>query len=154
MDGALRVWGALLLRFLTADVPTGRLLWAHVGSPLACIALSPTGDSLVTAMTGMSALGLWAARGLYSAVLPRPLPAGWDPLEPGETTSAPPPVTAAPESAQFGDLLTLSGLSRARWASLPSLAIIRERNKPLQPPTTPVQAPFFLPAIGMSHDVC
>ncbi|KAH7729523.1 Utp21 specific WD40 associated domain containing protein [Aphelenchoides avenae] len=45
-------------------------------------------------------------------------------------------------------LVTLSGLPATRWANLPDLQAIRERNKPLEPPKKPEAAPFFLPTVG------
>ncbi|KHJ81861.1 hypothetical protein OESDEN_18450, partial [Oesophagostomum dentatum] len=43
-------------------------------------------------------------------------------------------------------LVTYSGLAPSRWANLPDLALIKERNKPDQPARKPKQAPFFLTA--------
>lgn len=45
-------------------------------------------------------------------------------------------------------LVTLSGLPPTRWANLPDLQAIRERNKPIEPPKKPEAAPFFLPTVG------
>ena len=44
-------------------------------------------------------------------------------------------------------LLTLSGLAPSRWAGLPVLDLIRQRNKPKEPPKKAKSAPFFLPTI-------
>ena len=41
-------------------------------------------------------------------------------------------------------LTTLSGLSRANWANLPDIEIIKARNKPTEPAKAPEKAPFFL----------
>ncbi|VDM58338.1 unnamed protein product [Angiostrongylus costaricensis] len=43
-------------------------------------------------------------------------------------------------------LVTYSGLAPSRWSNLPVLSLIKERNKPDQPPRKPKQAPFFLAA--------
>jgi hypothetical protein len=43
-------------------------------------------------------------------------------------------------------LLTLSGLASSKWANLPNLDLIKQRNKPMEPPKKPKSAPFFLPA--------
>lgn len=51
----------------------------------------------------------------------------------------------------MGDLVTLSGLALPRWANLPYLDIIRERNKPIEPAKKPKAAPFFLPTISVLH---
>uniref|UniRef100_A0A1I7UA09 WD_REPEATS_REGION domain-containing protein n=1 Tax=Caenorhabditis tropicalis TaxID=1561998 RepID=A0A1I7UA09_9PELO len=43
-------------------------------------------------------------------------------------------------------LITFSGLPASRWANLPDLALIKERNKPTDAPKKIKQAPFFLSA--------
>ncbi|CAI5447747.1 unnamed protein product [Caenorhabditis angaria] len=43
-------------------------------------------------------------------------------------------------------LVTYSGLAPSRWANLPDLAMIKERNKPTDAPRKIKQAPFFLTA--------
>ena len=45
-------------------------------------------------------------------------------------------------------MLTLSHLPRSQWKSLINLETIKERNKPIMPPTKPAAAPFFLPTIA------
>lgn len=45
------------------------------------------------------------------------------------------------------DALTLSALPRAYWTTLFNLELIKERNKPVQPPSAPEKAPFFLPTL-------
>lgn len=42
-------------------------------------------------------------------------------------------------------LVTLSRLPKSRWHNLQQLDVIKEHNKPNEPPTKPKQAPFFLP---------
>lgn len=44
-------------------------------------------------------------------------------------------------------LYTMSGLPPSRWAGLPILDQIRQRNKPKEPPKKPKSAPFFLPTV-------
>lgn len=44
-------------------------------------------------------------------------------------------------------VVTLSGLPRSRWESLFNLELVRERNKPVEPPKPPPRAPFFLPTL-------
>ncbi|CAL5330714.1 unnamed protein product [Camellia sinensis] len=48
---------------------------------------------------------------------------------------------------QIPDLVTLSLLPKSQWQSLTNLDIIKARNKPIEPPKKPEQAPFFLPSI-------
>jgi U3 small nucleolar RNA-associated protein 21 len=47
--------------------------------------------------------------------------------------------------AEHADLVTLSGLPLSRWAQLPFMDAIRERNRPIEPVHKPKHAPFFLP---------
>eukprot|EP01065_Artemidia_motanka_P020162 TRINITY_DN2413_c2_g1_i2.p1 TRINITY_DN2413_c2_g1~~TRINITY_DN2413_c2_g1_i2.p1 ORF type:complete len:1030 (+),score=287.89 TRINITY_DN2413_c2_g1_i2:209-3091(+) len=49
------------------------------------------------------------------------------------------------EGCGNGDLITLGGIARQKWASLPVLEQIRRRNKPIAPPKK-INAPFFLPS--------
>ena len=44
-------------------------------------------------------------------------------------------------------LVTLSTLPKSRWHNLQNLDIIKLRNKPIEPPKQPKQAPFFLPTL-------
>ena len=44
-------------------------------------------------------------------------------------------------------LVTLSTLPKSRWHNLQNLDIIKQRNKPIEPPKQPKQAPFFLPTL-------
>ena len=44
-------------------------------------------------------------------------------------------------------LVTLSNLPKSRWNNLQNLDIIKQRNKPVEPPKQPKQAPFFLPTL-------
>lgn len=50
----------------------------------------------------------------------------------------------------------MSGLPSSRWANLPHLELIKERNKPIVPPKKSENAPFFLPGTdsleGFSFD--
>ena len=44
-------------------------------------------------------------------------------------------------------LLSLSLVPRSRWQNLLHLDLIRQRNKPIEPPKKPEKAPFFLPSL-------
>lgn len=48
---------------------------------------------------------------------------------------------------QIPNMITLSLLPRSQWQSLTNLDIIKVRNKPIEPPKKPEQAPFFLPSV-------
>ena len=41
-------------------------------------------------------------------------------------------------------LVTMSGIAKSKFETLPKLDIIKERNKPMEPPKVPEKAPFFL----------
>lgn len=43
------------------------------------------------------------------------------------------------------DLVTLSTLPKSRWYNLQQLDVIKQHNKPKEPPKQPKKAPFFLP---------
>lgn len=43
--------------------------------------------------------------------------------------------------------MLFSGFATPRWANLPYLDVIRERNKPVEPPQRPKSAPFFLASV-------
>lgn len=45
------------------------------------------------------------------------------------------------------ELITLAGSSKPQWTTLINLDLIKERNKPIEPPKEPEKAPFFLPTI-------
>ena len=170
MDGAVRTW----------DMPSGRLLSAfRVADAVTSLALSPAGDTLATTHVNTLGLVLWTNRSLFAAAELRPLPHGVDVLDLPIATAeggvdggvyldeVEAVIKAAEEEGggkngefqkdfvsppQMGECITLSGLPRARWTVLPSLAIIRERNKPIQPPSAPAAAPFFLPAPSSARD--
>ena len=44
-------------------------------------------------------------------------------------------------------VITLSALPKAYWMTLFNFEEIKERNKPVEPPKAPPQAPFFLPSV-------
>jgi U3 small nucleolar RNA-associated protein 21 len=46
------------------------------------------------------------------------------------------------------DMMTLSLIPKSRWQTLVHLDLIRQRNKPIEPPKVPEMAPFFLPSLN------
>jgi hypothetical protein len=48
--------------------------------------------------------------------------------------------------------ITMAALPKAYWLTLFNLEGIKERNKPVAPPTAPPQAPFFLPTVVKNGD--
>ncbi|XP_020893453.1 WD repeat-containing protein 36 isoform X2 [Exaiptasia diaphana] len=161
MDSSIRTW----------DLPGGRLLDCFlVKSPTTSLAMSPTGEYLATAHVDDLGIFLWSNMTLYGHVSLVPLPSDYQP-----TVVGLPPTSAEQQeenkdmeldkpideaigedsvSSAMGfkspdqlssELITLSLLPQSRWKNLTSLEIIKERNKPKQPPKASKAAPFFLP---------
>lgn len=58
-------------------------------------------------------------------------------------------VQSGPSGEPLEDgLITLSTLPSSRWLNLSRLDEVRERNKPIEPPKAPENAPFFLPTVS------
>ena len=55
--------------------------------------------------------------------------------------------TASTVDQLSSDLQTLSVVPKTKWQTLLHLDIIRQRNKPIEPPKQPEKAPFFLPSL-------
>ena len=159
-DRTVRVW----------DLPTGRLIDAmRLPSPVTALSLSPTGEYLATAMEDSVGIDIWTNRTLFTHVPTRPLreeeiasvnaPAAsgeggedviaaalTEPIEQDrdeETIDGPSPIVEQLSK----DVETLSLVPRSRWQNLLNLDLIRERNKPIEPPKKPERAPFFLPSL-------
>jgi U3 small nucleolar RNA-associated protein 21 len=60
-------------------------------------------------------------------------------------------ASLAESTAQRGDgSITMAALPKAYWITLFNLEAIKERNRPLEAPKAPPQAPFFLPTVVRS----
>ena len=151
-----------------------RLLDAFcVEAPPTSIALSPSGDFLCSTHVDDLAIYLWSNRTLYSHVSLRPLPSDHTPsiCELPHTTISEDEECAQEEADDDKDrdddgadvmknycmersnpleegLVTLSNLPKSRWHNLQQLDIIKQHNKPKEPPAKPKQAPFFLPTVA------
>lgn len=159
-DSVLRIW----------DLPTGHLIDAmRLARPCTAIAFSHTGEFFVTAQEDSCGIDVWTNRALFGHVSTLPL------SEPSIAAIEAPAVSGenglhllAPaleddtekseEDAYDGTLLpavdqlsrdveTLSLVPRANWQNLLHLDLIRDRNKPIEPPKAPERAPFFLPSL-------
>ncbi|EPB75588.1 hypothetical protein ANCCEY_05322 [Ancylostoma ceylanicum] len=123
-----------------------------------CIGLSfnSTGEYLATVHKGEKSIFIWANKKIYAShVNIRALPLDFLPTwkshvpEIGVNTFV---IDDESDDEWEGSeqidvsLVTYSGLAPSRWANLPDLALIKERNKPEQPARKPKQAPFFLTA--------
>ncbi|XP_038068036.1 WD repeat-containing protein 36-like [Patiria miniata] len=161
MDSTIRTW----------DLPSSRLIDSFLVEDAATsLTLSPTGDFLATTHVDDLGVYLWSNKTLYAHVPIRPLP---DTFEP--STVALPGTHLQPQDiheidsdedqtvdlrasdlvSEFkspqqisAELVTLSLLPNSRWKSLTNLELIKQRNKPKEPPKVPKSAPFFLPTIA------
>ncbi|XP_013379758.1 WD repeat-containing protein 36 isoform X1 [Lingula anatina] len=153
MDALVRTW----------DLPTGRLLDCFaLDAAATSLTMSPTGDFLATTHVDDLGIYLWSNKTLYTHVPLRPLPSDFEPVT-MEMPSTSRKSQGAPEEreedveyvtsdfkspAQISDeLVTLSLLPNSRWQNLLHLDIIKQRNKPKEPPKVPKSAPFFLPTV-------
>eukprot|EP00040_Diaphanoeca_grandis_P002848 m.22878 g.22878 ORF g.22878 m.22878 type:complete len:897 (+) comp13988_c0_seq1:127-2817(+) len=164
MDSTVRVW----------DVPSGRPIWhSSVPRPATSLSFSETGDFLATTHVGSVGIYLWANRVLYEETSLKPLkasemneemsmPGTLGPeriatatLDEEEFTAAFPSTPDEPEADVDDDvdhvgagLISMSGVPKSRWANLNQLSEIKRRNKPIEPPKAPKNAPFFLPTVA------
>lgn len=142
-------------------------------APPTSIALSSSGDFLCSAHVDDLGIYLWSNRTLYSHVPLRPLPADHTPSiarlpnttvaceeEAEDETNSNLLTTGMTEETSTGHenetpehpvavpladgLVTLSDLPKSRWHNLQQLDVIKQHNKPTEPPKRPKQAPFFL----------
>ena len=156
MDSVIRVW----------DLPTGHLIDAvRIESTCTALAFSQTGEFLATARADGVGVDIWNNRTLFAHVPTRQLrddeiSEGIAPTASGEYGQGlidaafeddaeedivPGTETSADQLSQ--DMMTLSLLPKNRWQTLLHLDIIKQRNKPQEPPKAPEKAPFFLPSL-------
>ena len=160
VDSILRVW----------DLPTGHLINAvRVESVCTALAFSSTDEFLATAHVDGVGINLWSNRTLFShaptrhlqedeiveAVLPTSSGEGGEGLldalfEPEEQPESQPNGLVERTDQLSEGLMTLSLVPRNQWQTLLNLDLIRQRNKPTEPPKAPEKAPFFLPALDQS----
>ena len=157
-DRVLRIW----------DLSTGHLIEAlRFQSAPRAIAFSPTGEFLATSHADSVGVTIWTNRTLFTHVSTRQIKptdiidvetptasgeGGENALEAAfaeDATEADSDDITAPTIDQLSkDLLTLSLVPKPRWHTLLHLDLIRQRNKPLEPPQKPKAAPFFLPSLN------
>lgn len=157
MDGSIKTW----------DIPSARLIDCFlVDTPASSVAISPTGEFLATTHQDDLGIYLWSNKVTYSGVYPSPLPNDYQPVSLSlpttqiETEESQVEVEEvemeeksnveeyiSPEQIS-SPLVTLSMLPESRWQTLINLELIKERNKPKEPPKKPKAAPFFLPTVG------
>jgi len=156
--GALRVF----------DLPAARCVDSFVfPRPAISVAFSPSTAHLLTAHAKGQPIQVWANKFLFDPSLSAPLlqpepaqPVNLDePGDPGEddeldAADAEEAVDAdrlaeyAPKPSTIplaADVLTLSDVPPAKWLATLHLDLVKERNKPKEPPKPLPNAPFFLP---------
>uniref|UniRef100_M4BPC9 Small-subunit processome Utp21 domain-containing protein n=1 Tax=Hyaloperonospora arabidopsidis (strain Emoy2) TaxID=559515 RepID=M4BPC9_HYAAE len=164
-DASLRVWDIPTGKCID---------WLRFQKPVTGLAVSPTGEFLATTHVGHVGIFLWANRSFFTEIyldseptepVLMDMPVALNEVDNSDHldfgTERNPQVSAAsvdelrPESvvdeideASSGPLdaplITLSTAPRAFWQSLFNLELIKKRNKPIEPPKAPEQAPFFL----------
>ena len=161
MDCVIRVWG----------LPTGHLINAiRTESPCTALAFSDTGEFLATAHADGVGINIWNNRTLFTHVPRRlvqdneiidavaPTASGENgygmidaAFEQDDAEESPLTLDAATSPDQLSrDLESLSLVPKSRWQTLLHLDVIRQRNKPKEPPKPPEKAPFFLPSLESS----
>ncbi|KMT08083.1 hypothetical protein BVRB_6g143360 [Beta vulgaris subsp. vulgaris] len=166
MDGTLRIWDVILARQIDA---------IHVDVAITALSLSPNMDVLATTHVDQNGVYLWVNQAMFTGsssidsyasgkdILHVKLPSisaaegnkGTD-VEEGDTkNSLVQESSTVPKFDQtMPDLITLSLLPKTQWQSLINLDVIKVRNKPIEPPKKPENAPFFLPSIpSLSGDI-
>ncbi|KAL6194597.1 hypothetical protein ACLB2K_035679 [Fragaria x ananassa] len=157
MDGSLRVWDVILARQIDA---------LHVDVSVTALSLSPNMDILATSHVDQNGVYLWVNQSMFSGaskvgsyasgkqVVSVKLPSVSS-TKGSEAEDIDEPVgnSAQIEDSlptlvlQIPDLVTLSSYPKSQWQSLINLDVIKERNKPIEPPKKPEKAPFFLPSV-------
>ncbi|KAK4542568.1 hypothetical protein LTR36_006616 [Oleoguttula mirabilis] len=158
------------------DLPTGHLVDAFkLRADCSSLAFSPTGEFLATATTDSVGVDVWSNRSLFTRVSTRHI--GSDELVAIVSGESQAPTASGEGAQQLitaddaededdgdeglleglddgptvdqlsSDLLSLSLVPRSRWQNLLHLDLIRQRNKPIEPPKKPEKAPFFLPSL-------
>ncbi|OQO07911.1 hypothetical protein B0A48_06703 [Cryoendolithus antarcticus] len=157
------------------DLPTGHLVDAcKLKASCTSIAFSPTGEYLATASSDSVGVDIWTNRTLFTHVPTRHITASklitimtgeaQAPTSSGENADTLIPIDSSEDmedtvdlltSIDYGteldtlssDLVSLSLVPRSRWQNLLHLDLLRQRNKPIEPPKKPEKAPFFLPSL-------
>ena len=165
VDASVRVW----------DLPTARCVeWLRFREPVTSLSLAPSGEFLATTHVDRLGVYLWANQAHFGTARADQIVQGPVDLElpgvgaageeDGAGNGALSSSSSQPSSSSLGDAspareeqlpavsftgaTAFSGQAASRWYTLARLALIKERNKPIEPPTKPVAAPFFLPALG------
>uniref|UniRef100_A0A7S2WDF5 Small-subunit processome Utp21 domain-containing protein n=1 Tax=Mucochytrium quahogii TaxID=96639 RepID=A0A7S2WDF5_9STRA len=164
-DTSLRIW----------DLPTARCIdWMEFPRPVTGVTFSPTGEFLATSFADSVGISLWANRTFFGmvradAIARKPISMKAPAPSKGVASSALVDLEEEEEDAgdsdgynsdsnateeeadgkipetSFTGEVCFAGGPLTKWYSLALLDVIKARNKPVEPPTKPEQAPFFLP---------
>ncbi|CAD6195675.1 unnamed protein product [Caenorhabditis auriculariae] len=132
--------------------------------PCVGISFNPTGEYMATIHEGEKAMFVWANKAMFAThVNIRSLALDYTPTweqDLGSSVDAFNKVYIDFDEDEMMEeearrlrelqidpsLVTYSGLAISRWANLPDLSLIKERNKPTEAPRKAKQTPFFLTA--------
>jgi U3 small nucleolar RNA-associated protein 21 len=158
LDGTIRVW----------DVPTNTCIdWLGFDTPPTSLTVSPTGEYLATTHAGKLGISIWSDKTFYrnvsmdGVVLTVPfLLDDAAPIAESVADNADQSATMefngkneddardeqekSPIIPKENGLITLSGLPATHWKNLFHLELVKQRNRPKEPPKKPPSAPFFL----------
>ncbi|VFQ89188.1 unnamed protein product [Cuscuta campestris] len=159
MDGTLRIWDVILARQIDA---------IQVDISITALSLSPNMDVLATTHVDQNGIYLWVNQAMFSSAsnvesygsgkeivsVKMPSVSSEETKDNDDKATVVKPQEVLDSSQivptleqQIPGLVTLSLLPKSQWQSLINLDIIKERNKPIEPPKKPEKAPFFLPSI-------
>ncbi|OJD14390.1 hypothetical protein AJ78_05265 [Emergomyces pasteurianus Ep9510] len=155
MDSVIRVW----------DLPTGHLIDAfRLANTCTALSMSVTGEFLATAHADGVGVNIWNNRSLFTHVPTKhidedsimevnaPTASGeggaalLEAAFEGDSGDGDDGALLLPTEQLSNDMMTLSIMPKSRWQTLLHLDVIKERNKPKEPPKVPQRAPFFLPS--------
>jgi len=162
LDGSIRIF----------DLPTSSCVdWLQFSTPPTSLAVSPTGEFLATTHSGSLGISIWCDKSYYQTVhvdgspllepsiMDEPVPLSDSPTPANDSNVIVPFVLSKSDHSRDIDeaekddlppkpkaegLITMSGLPPAHWKNLFHLELIKERNRPKEPPKKPPSAPFFL----------
>lgn len=160
VTAVIRVW----------DLPSGHMIDAmRLTSPCTALAFSNTGEFLATAQADSIGIDIWTNRSLFAHIPTRhihddaEIPMTVMPTTSGEggegmlASAMAEDINGADAKESDGplptldqlskDVMTLSLVPKSRWQTLLNLDLIRERNKPQEPPKAPEKAAFFLQSL-------
>ncbi|KAH3745246.1 U3 small nucleolar RNA-associated protein 21 [Pelomyxa schiedti] len=138
MDRTVRVW----------DIPSGKLLdWMRLKRPVTSLVFNNIGNFLCTTCTGQRSIQIWVNNNWYTPLLlgpPPPITTSFSVKKSKTPKSSVVEIPAEDDLCTQLDLVTLSSVPESHWKPLKNLELIKERNKPIEPPKKPSAAPFFL----------